>query len=53
MSIHYIEILKEWLLFTKGDLDELQGYFAEDAEFYRLGYEGKYNLTERRESGKL
>jgi len=46
----FIEVLNDMVAaFTKGDLDELQGYFAEDAEFYRLGYEGKYNLTERRE----
>ena len=44
-----IDMLNEMVAsFSAGDLDKLQGYFAEDADFYRLGHEGKYNLEERR-----
>jgi len=45
----FIDMLNEMVAaYSEGDLDKLQGYFAEDADFYRLGHEGKYNLEERR-----
>jgi len=45
----FIDMLNEMVAaYSEGDLDKLQGYFAEDADFYRLGHDGKYNLEERR-----
>jgi ketosteroid isomerase-like protein len=33
--------------FEAGEISELASYFSEDAEFYRLGVDGKLNLEER------